>query len=149
MAFSIFTDGGLFVPQSPHKIVERPPFVHPGTCEVHKMPKDFWCYDDETAVCGGCRISSHLNHDVVRITEKNEEELREFYTAVDETVDLVDEMKKTTKAIQDKTKSVQSEYDLLISQVGLFLSYQNFSVMFKLNYIDAPLFWGFARRFSC
>ncbi len=98
--------------------MERPPFVHPGICEVHQMPKDFWCYDDETAVCGGCRISSHLNHDVVRITEKNEEELREFYTAVDETVDLVDEMKKATKAIQDKTKTVQTEYDLLISQVN-------------------------------
>lgn len=78
---------------------------------------DYWCYEDEVPLCSGCRISHHVTHDVVKITEKNKGEIDEFYTAVDETVKMIGDMKKTCKAIREKTGSVHSEYNTLIKQV--------------------------------
>lgn len=86
---------------------------------------DYWCYEDEVPLCAGCRITSHLTHDVVKITEKNAEELNQFYTAVDETVTMIDEMRNAYKSIQKKYGSIRSEYNTLSKQVYLNFLYIN------------------------
>lgn len=86
---------------------------------------EFWCYEDEVPLCKGCRISYHLQHDVVKIIDRNKVEMEVFYSVADETVQLVDEMKKTCKEIKDQTKRVQSEYDVAIKEVIFFFLFSS------------------------
>lgn len=122
-----FLDGsdGLFVPSSPQPTLERQPFITPGKCSTHSFTMEFWCYEDEVPLCKGCRISYHLQHDVVKIIDRNKVEMEVFYSVADETVQLVDEMKKTCKEIKDQTKRVQSEYDVAIKEVIFFFLFSS------------------------
>ena len=82
---------------------------------------DYWCYADEVMLCSSCRISSHLGHDVVKIQDRNKEELDSLYGAADEAVELVGEMKKTCNDLNEQTGRVKSEYDDIIKAVNLFI----------------------------
>lgn len=111
---------GLFVPSSPQLSLKTAPFIPPGKCSVHGIEMEFWCYEDEVPLCRGCRIDTHLQHDVVKFTDRNKEEMDLFYSVADETVQLVDNLKKTCKEIKEQTKRVQLEYDIAIKEVYLF-----------------------------
>lgn len=82
---------------------------------------DFWCYSDEELFCGGCRMSCHLGHDVVRMVDRNKEELDSFYQAADEAVELVGKMKKTCSYIKGQSERVELEYDVLVTRVSFFV----------------------------
>ncbi len=112
---------GLFVPSSPELVLERPQLLNPtGKCPIHNTSIDFWCYNDEVLLCGGCRISCHLGHDVVRLLDRNKEELESFYGEAEEAVELVSNMKKTCSYIKGQSERVKLEYDLLIKQVKFY-----------------------------
>lgn len=140
-----FKDGsdGLFVPSSPQPTLERQPFITPGKCSTHSFTMEFWCYEDEVPLCKGCRISYHLQHDVVKIIDRNKVEMEVFYSVADETVQLVDEMKKTCKEIKDQTKRVQSEYDVAIKEMRRHFSDLHAILAAREQQVQHQLFGAF------
>ena len=72
-------------------------------------------------LCSECRILNHLghDHDVVKIADRNKVEQDGFYEAVNETVELVGQMKRTCSGIKEQSERVKSEYDFIIKQVNL------------------------------
>lgn len=107
----------FYSPQNSETVVKKPSFDHPGNCPKHNISMNYWCYEDKAALCSSCRVSHHFTHDVVKITEKNKEELNDYYQAVDETTELLQEMKKTFEAIEERNGQIGSEYRTISKQV--------------------------------
>jgi hypothetical protein len=117
--FHVDGTGGLFVPNNQEIVVNRSQqLAPPGKCPIHDTSMEFWCYTDEVLLCEACRIYCHLGHDVVKIVDRNKEELASFYDAADEAVELVSEMKKTCLDIKKQSERVKCEYDALVKLVN-------------------------------
>ncbi|KAI9549848.1 hypothetical protein GHT06_004542 [Daphnia sinensis] len=88
-------------------------------------------------------MSNHLQHDVVKIVDRNKEEMGAFYSVADETVQLVDEMKKTCKELKEQTKRVQSEYDVAIKEMRRHFSDLHAILAAREQQVQHQLFGAF------
>ena len=92
--------------------------MDPGFCAVPNLQIEFWCYEDEVPLCLACRLNSHHQHEVLtRYTDKIKEQLRQLSEAVDKMVDLVEGMKGTSKAIEERRKLLLSKQKFFKLQV--------------------------------
>ena len=69
-----------------------------------------------------------------------------LYDAVDEMVDLLDRMKETSKAIEERRKKILSECKLFKSQVLLFFHQTSFSSLILIIVLEAKVFRGPSRH---
>ena len=108
---------GLYTPTSPDPNYMQPAIQQPSKCRQHLLDYQFWCLDDELALCGDCRLLSHANHDVIPMADRHRQELNGFSSVVDRTLQLTNEMKSAGPQLKKRNDSLYSQYLEQDSQV--------------------------------
>ncbi|XP_067674654.1 RING finger protein 17-like isoform X2 [Haliotis asinina] len=87
-------------------------------CKLHGKPIEYFCDDDDTAICSRCVImGAHKEHSITSMEEKNKMLLGDMEPALQFASQVVKKLNKADKILSQSVPSVKSETSAVIDSI--------------------------------
>ncbi|XP_046560224.1 RING finger protein 17-like [Haliotis rubra] len=89
-------------------------------CKLHGKPIEYFCDDDDTAICSRCVImGDHKEHSITSMEEKNKMLLGDMEPALQFASQVVKKLNKADKILSQSVPSVKSETSAVIDSIRM------------------------------